>query len=159
MLEMVKSRFALGVVGALMVAFALAATAEARAVPQVTGGASLITAGGIDFSLSVNAIVMPDGETVKGQIDYERTDLAFTADVECSNVNLDGTVATAAGPVTNYETGSGGAWVAVTVREGGTGSGDQVRVMLTSEATGKALCSDLGQATPGVVHEGNFTIR
>jgi len=119
--------------------------------------------------VSVNVILDGQGE-LKGKIQYFHAprSLSMHADVECSGISTDGTVAVAVGPAkvqsdpTHFMDPY--PWFGVAVREGGTGSGDRVRVpVFTNEASALVFCGQadtLVNTTWGVeVIDGNYTIR
>ena len=138
-------------------------------VGKLNGGSGNVVAGGINFSLTANALTSGKGE-VKGNLQYSRenqsvADLSVHAKVECYGVLSDGTVATAAGPADVQNDPSNAVpsdyWMYVAVKEGGTGSGDTVRVRFLSETDAKAMCENPNLETtfPGLVEEGDFTIK
>lgn len=143
---------------ALVLVLSLAGTVSARALPRVTGGGDC-QVGSTVFSLAVNVIEDPQGE-LKGKIQYTREDLEFHADVMCSAVSEDGTVAVAAGPA-RIQTGSYNPWAGVAIQEGGTGSGDLVRVPgFDTEGAALAYCEEANETFfPAEVIDGDFTIR
>ena len=133
---------------------------------KLTGGAEWTEAGSVDFSVTANAVMTAKG--VKGHIQYTRedqsvADLIVHANVECFGVAPGGGSAVAAGPAVAQLDPSGAVsgWLIFAVREGGTGAGDSVRVWFANETAALNYCSNpsLNTAFPGIVREGNFTIR
>jgi hypothetical protein len=133
---------------------------------NVTGGGQA-SSGGTDFSITVSA--RNDGYgNVSGQMEYSRegqsvADLSMHATVECLSFFEGGTVAVAAGPASAQNDPSGAvftdAWMVVEIQEGGTGSGDAVRVRLLSEEDALAICEEPSGTFPGTIYDGNFNIR
>jgi hypothetical protein len=145
----------------------LALLSSGAMAAKLTGGAETVTAGGVIFSVTANAISTDKG--IKGHIQYTRenqsiADLIAHASVECFGISTDGLTAVAAGPATvqyNPNNLTTGAYLVIWVHEGGTGFGDAVRVYFATEAQATAICAnpDSANAFPGEVLEGNFTIR
>lgn len=136
---------------------------------KVTGGSEKLIAGGTNFGLAVNAVhAGKNGDKLNGKIEYSRDNLKFHAAIQCVKATPDGMIATVAGPVTkeqydpenviNKETSD---WAYVAIKEGGTGSGDRVRVLLLSETEALEKCSNPDGETsfPGIVEVGEFKIR
>ncbi len=153
-------------------------TALAGIGPKVTGGAGSITAGGVEFSLAANAIETGkfDPETgeqgeVKGSIQYSRNQqgdvdaLHVHATTTMYDIGDEGVKAVVCGPAEAQFDPSGAVgsddYLVVNLLEGGTGSGDRVRVRLLSGKEVKANCSDArsNDSFPGIVNEGEFKIR
>jgi hypothetical protein len=131
---------------------------------RVTGGAEYIAVGGITFSMTANAITTPRG--LRGSIQYTRDNgsaaLVVHATVECLFISADGTRAVMAGPPTVQENtiaANTNDWFAASVREGGTGSGDNVRAWFVSSTFNCATYNLDSAAFPGEVLEGEFKIR
>ncbi len=154
---------------ALAVTGVFAGTTLAVSGPKVTGGAQSIFSGAIEFSLTANAIETSKG--VKGIIQYSRenqavADLFMHAKVQCYGIVGDGglgSVAVVAGPC-EPQLDPGGAcvdWLVIWIEEGGTGSGDAVRVFTLPmlEAVDSCKAPDLADSFPGLVAEGEFKIR
>ncbi|MFH1648874.1 MAG: hypothetical protein ABIA11_04090 [Patescibacteria group bacterium] len=134
---------------------------------KVTGGADRIKAGSTYFSLAVNAVhAGKNKDKLTGKIEYSRDTLKFHAETQCVRANQEGTVATIAGPITKeqYDPNNAikeGDWAYVAIKEGGTGSGDRVRVRIMSPEAAEAACMypDGETSFPGIVEEGEFKIR
>jgi|GEM_PF-2593574 len=134
-----------------------------RQPEKVVGGAETITAGGTTFSLAVNAVYTgKNNDMLKGKIQYSRDGLKFHAESKCALVNAEGNVATVAGPITKVQEGTiaDNTWVYVAIQEGGTGSGDRVRVLLLSEEVALKSCQNPAGENlfPGLVEKGEFKI-
>jgi hypothetical protein len=144
---------------ASIIGTSLAAAAE----PKVTGGGEQIVAGGITFGMTVNAIDTRSG--VKGSIQYSREAnggaqaLSVHAKATCLWVSPDASRVVVAGPAEVQAGVSEGDWFFAAVKEGGTGSGDRVRAGFASETEGRNKCENGETRFPGLVAEGNFTIR
>jgi hypothetical protein len=133
---------------------------------KVTGGGQA-AAGGVDFSITTSAWNDGNGH-VGGQMQYSRydqtlPDLSMHGKVECFNVFEDGAVAVAAGPAkAQYDPGGAVGsddWMVVEIREGGIGAGDEVRVRLMSDSDVQDVCDSPSGIFPGLVYDGNFSIR
>lgn len=132
---------------------------------KITGGGQAV-AGGTYFSINVSATEKASGE-YKGQMQYSRYNgtLDMHASVKCSWISGDGKTALAAGPAKaqndpgNYVASQGG-WMVVMVKEGGTGSGDRVKVIGSTKDAAMNFCSNgFSGGFPGLVVDGNFKIR
>ena len=153
-------------VAVLFVGVIVVAVSPAQAQPKITGGAELIPAGGNAFSLPAHAIETRNG--VKGNIQYSRenqsvADLFVHAKTQCYGISGDGMRAVLAGPCEpQYDPGGACVdWLVVWIQEGGTGAGDSVRVFFLPMANAVLGClsPDGANIFPGIVQEGNFTIR
>jgi len=143
-------------------ALLIATQSWAGAGAKVTGGAETITAGGIIFSMTANGIETPKG--LKGNIQYSReanngaVELYVHASVACMWISADGLRAELGGPAMVQSNPTGIAtndWLMVAIEEGGTGSGDSVKVNFVPA---ESVCD--GQTSfPGDVLEGEFKIR
>lgn len=173
-----SKKHTIGVATIVAVAACGLSTAIAGVGPKVTGGAGSITADGVEFSLAANAIETGkfDPETgeqgeVKGSIQYSRNEQGGTsalhvhATTTMYDIGDEGVKAVVCGPAEAQFDPSGEVgpddYLVVNLLEGGTGSGDMVRVRLLSGEEVKTNCSDAGSNTsfPGVVNEGEFKIR
>jgi hypothetical protein len=134
---------------------------------KATGGAQAM-AGGVMFSQTVSAKGGVEG--AKGQMQYSREEQMGTpalwahARVACLNVAEDVSWAVATGPAFAQYDPSGqveiGDWMLVEIMEGGTGSGDMLRVRFVSMTYALGVCqSGPSGSYPGMVYDGNFTLR
>lgn len=145
------------------VACLFAISPASAAASKVSGGGEQINAGGITFSMTVNANETRGG--IKGAIQYSRTAnsggqaLSVHAQAACFWVSPDASRAVVAGPAEVQAGTSEGDWFFAAVKEGGTGSGDRVRAGFASESEARTKCDNGETLFPGVVEEGNFTIR
>ena len=154
------------VLGALIVASGLSVAVLAAAGDKLTGGAEYIDAGGVTFSMTANAITTNKG--LKGHIQYSREaqtgalELYVHAPVKCLWVADDGMSAVIAGPA-HVQSNPGdletGPWLIAAISEGGIGAGDSVRVVFAEEWEATNACLEGMTEFPGLVMEGNFTIR
>jgi hypothetical protein len=159
MRKLVTLTAAAAVVGAMILA---SPPTSAGTGHKVTGGAETITAGGVVFSMTANAIQTKSG--LKGHMQYSReaqdgtVELYVHATPECLWVSGDGMKAEMAGPAMVQSNPNGfptNDWLAVAIEEGGTGFGDAVRVHFVD-----AGYSCPGESSfPGDVLEGEFKIR
>lgn len=130
---------------------------------KITGGAERINAGGVIFSMAMNAIDTPKG--VKGSIQYSReanngaAELFVHAKAQCFWISDDGLRAVVAGPAEVQSGYQSNTWFFAAVREYGTGYGDQVRAGFINQAGGEAKCANGETNFPGLVEEGEFKIR
>lgn len=139
----------------LMLAMAIPAGAASWS-EKVTGGGQA-SAGGADFSLTMSAADIR-GE-VKGQWQYSRTDSVTNiahGTIDCIYVEPDQSYAVMSGPVTHVASSAlfveGETWT-IAVREGGNGSGDEVRIWKGDH------CGPYGGGYPGTYYDGNVNIR
>lgn len=139
----------------LMLAMSIPAGAASWS-EKVTGG-GWASAGSADFSLTMSAADIK-GE-VKGQWQYYRTDGVTNiahGTIDCIYVGPDQSYAVMSGPVTQVSAGTtfveGETWT-IAVREGGNGSGDQVRIAQS------IACGPYGGGYPGTYYDGNVNIR
>ena len=154
------------VAGALIVATGLGVAVLAAAGGKVTGGAESVDAGGVTFSMTANAITTDKG--LKGHIQYSReaqsgaVELYVHAAAKCLWVADDGMSALVAGPA-HVQSNPGevetGPWLIAAINEGGIGAGDAVRVAFAEEWEATNACLEGTTEFPGLVMEGNFTIR
>lgn len=147
----------------ITIACLIGSSPAAAETSKVSGGGEQITAGGITFSMTVNANETPSG--VKGSIQYSRTEnggvqaLSVHAQAACVWVSPDGTRAVVAGPAKVQAGAKENEWFFAAIKEGGAGSGDRVRAGFASESAAMIKC-DAGETRfPGIVEEGNFTIH
>jgi hypothetical protein len=156
-----RKRLPIAVLAVLVVA-AVALPASARGwAKKVTGGGQAV-AGGTYFSITVSA--HSDGESVAGQMQYSRDDLAMHAMVECLGLFSENSVAVAAGPAKEQHDPTDflgeSDWMVVQIKEGGVGAGDAVRVNLVPEQEALRRCqTGPSGGFPGVIYDGNFNIR
>lgn len=160
------SRRKADVVAAAIVAVGCGVVLSAAAGDKVTGGAEYIEAGGVTFSMTANAIATEKG--VKGHIQYSREaqsgalELYVHAAVKCMWVADDGLTAVVAGPA-HVQSNPGdvetGPWLIAAIQEGGIGAGDGVRTVFAEEWEATNACLEGTTEFPGLVMEGNFTIR
>ncbi len=142
-----------GVIGLLLgLALALAIPAGAASWSEKVTGGGWASAGGTDFSLTMSA------SDVGGQWEYVRADGSQIAHgtVACVYIHPDLSYAVMSGPVTHVAAGSlfveGETWT-IAVREGGEGSGDQVRIWKGDN------CGAYADSYPGTYFDGNVNIR
>jgi hypothetical protein len=142
---------------ALGVAVALSLPVGAASWTEKVTGGGWASAGSTDFSLTMSAADIKGD--VKGQWQYYRTEGVTNiahGTIDCLYVEPDRSYAVMSGPVTHVDAGTtfveGERWT-IAVREGGNGSGDQVRI-----AQGIA-CGPYGGVYPGTYYDGNVNIR
>jgi len=137
--------------------------------PKVTGGGNTIksSAAEILFSMTASGIETGNGR-INGSIQYSReanngsAELFVHTSVVCMWISPDGLSAVVAGPAEVQSNPSGiaeEAWFFAAIQEGGTGYGDRVRTGFVDVQGGLDKCLNGETLFPGLVEEGNFTIR